>query len=118
MPAVIPVETTPQQLVDLCRETENSTVPGHPSRSIGGADFKKQQDRDGLVGKVVAASIKLEQCKPSDADRKLNDYETTLAMLMLTADSPTKAKISGDRGDILKGYLNAAQYAIATYVCP
>ena len=99
-------------LVTLCTDTESSSVGAIPP-----SDFKKQQDRDGLVGKVVAASFKMAQGKPCDADRKLRDYETALVLLMLTADSP-KAKISVSKGDQLQGDLNSAQAAIAPLQCP
>lgn len=96
----------------LCTDTENSLVGPIPPN-----DFKKQQDRDGLVGKVVAASFKMAQGKPCDAYQKLRDYETTLVLLMLTADSP-KAKISESKGDQLHIKLNAAQAAIGPMACP
>ena len=96
----------------LCTDTENSLVGAIPP-----SDFKKQQDRDGLVGKVVAASFKMAQGKPCDAYQKLRDYETTLVLLMLTADSP-KAKISESKGDQLHIKLNAAQAAIGPMACP
>ncbi|MDH3320653.1 MAG: hypothetical protein OEO84_13315 [Betaproteobacteria bacterium] len=96
----------------LCTDTENSLVGAIPPN-----DFKKQQDRDGLVGKVVAASFKMAQGKPCDAYQKLRDYETTLVLLMLTADS-TKAKISELKGDVLQIDLVAAQAAIGPMACP
>lgn len=103
---------TISELVTLCTDTESSSVGAIPP-----SDFKKQQDRDGLVGKVVAASFKMAQGKPCDADQKLRDYETALVLLMLTADSP-KAKISVSKGDQLQGDLNSAQAAIAPLQCP
>jgi len=99
-------------LVKLCADTEISTVGAIPPN-----DFKKQQDKDGLVGKVVAASFKMAQGKPCDAYQKLRDYETSLVLLMLTADSQ-KAKISESKGDQLHIDLNAAQAAIGPMACP
>ena len=95
----------------LCADTESSSVGNIPPN-----DFKKQQDKDGLVGKVVAAAFKLAQGKPCDADQKLRDYETSLVLLMLTADSP-KAKISEAKGDQLHTDLVAAQAAVGSLVC-
>ena len=96
----------------LCTDTEISAVGIIPP-----SDFKKQQDKDGLVGKVVAASFKMAQGKPCDAYQKLRDYETSLVLLMLTADSQ-KAKISESKGDQLHIDLNAAQAAIGPMACP
>lgn len=106
----MPAGTLPA-LVTLCADTESSTVGSVPP-----SDFLKVQDRDGLVGKVVAAAFKMAQGKPCDADLKLRDYETALVLLMLTADSP-KAKISVSKGDQLQGDLNSAQGAIAPLQC-
>jgi len=100
------------ELKTLCTNTEGSSVGAIPPN-----DFKKQQDKDGLVGKVVNASFKMAQGKPCDADQKLRDYETSLVLLMLTADSP-KAKISESKGDQLHIDLNAAQAAIGPMACP
>jgi hypothetical protein len=106
----MPAETI-MELNILCDHTENSSLGNVPPY-----DFLKQHARDGLVGKVVAASFKMAQGKPCDADQKLYNYRTTLSMLMLTAGGP-KAKISGSKGDQLHTDLNAAQAAIAPLPC-
>lgn len=95
-------------LFKLCDDTAKSLVP---------EDFKKQADRDGLVGKVVAAAYKMAQGKPCDAYQKLRDYETNLELLVLTVGTP-KAKIAEAKGDQLKGDLNAAMDDLAGVPCP
>lgn len=94
-------------LRELCRETEVANIPN---------DFKKKADRDGLVGKVVAAAFKMAQGKPCDAYQKLRDYETSLDLLTLTAGT-AKAKISESKADLLQEDLNAAMGAIAPISC-
>lgn len=98
-------------LVTLCGDTETPNVGSIPPN-----DFKKPADRDGLVGKVVAAAYKMAQGKPCDAYQKLRDYETALELLVLTAGTP-KAKISESKGDQLKGDLNVAMDALAPLPC-
>jgi hypothetical protein len=98
-------------LVTLCDNTEYSSVGTVPPN-----DFKKPADKDGLVGKVVAAAFKMAQGKPCDAYQKLHDYETSLYLLALTAET-AKAKISDSKADQLKWDLNTAQGAIARLSC-
>ena len=77
--------------------------------------FKNQQDIDGLVGKVVNATWKLDpnSFKPCEADKKLDDYETKLDLLEMSL----KQKVSDSTANTLRSYLNAAYSSIATYQC-
>lgn len=77
--------------------------------------FKNQQDKDGLVGKVVNATWKLDpnSFKPCDADKKLGDYDTKLDLLEMSL----KEKVSASTAIALRSYLNAAVSSIATYQC-
>lgn len=100
-----------EALRTLCIHTQESSVGTVPQY-----DFKKQADEDGLVGKVVAAAFKMAQTKPCDAYQKLRDYETSLYLLALTAET-AKAKISDWKADQLKGDLNIAMDAIAPISC-
>lgn len=98
-------------LVTLCDNTELTSVGSVPPN-----DFKKQADRDGLVGKVVAASFKMAQGKPCDAYQKLRDYQTDLKLLDLTAET-AKPKILERKADQLQTDLNFAMDAIAPISC-
>jgi len=102
---------TSLELTTLCADTETSSVGSVPPN-----DFKKQADRNGLVGKVVAAAYKMAQGKPCDAYQKLRDYETALELLVLTVGTP-KTKIGESKGDQLKGDLNAAMDALSPLPC-
>lgn len=88
---------------NLCKATEDAV------------DFKNDQDKDGLVGKVVNAAWKLDpnSFKPCDADKKLGDYDTKLDLLEMSL----KEKVSASTAIALRSYLNAAVSSIATYQC-
>lgn len=100
-PAVTCAELVPgacdAELSDLCAATE-------------AAGSLKDRDRDGLVSKVVGASIKISQEKILDAEQKLADYEFKLTSL---GDTP-KPKISEEDADTLSGLLIGAQICVAT----
>lgn len=85
------------ELTSLCAGTE-------------AAGSLKGRDRDGLVSKVVGASIKISQEKILDAEQKLADYELKLTSL---GDAP-KPKISEEDADTLSGLLIGAQICVAT----
>ena len=76
--------------------------------ATAGADSLKDRDQDGLVSKVVAAAIKLNQGKTDDADGKLDDYEDKLDALI----NAPKAKINDGDADLLSAALIDAQLCV------
>ena len=86
------------ELVALCTATDD-------------AGSLKDRDENGLISKVVGASIKLVQGKIPDADQKLGDYEAKLDQLASTSNTP-KAKISEEDADDLSDALIEAQLCV------
>lgn len=84
------------ELVALCEATE-------------AAASLKDRDRDGLVGKVVATSIKISQDKTADAEQKLADYGMKLDSLI----NAVKPKISEADANTLSALLVGAQICVA-----
>ena len=71
------------------------------------AESLKTRDRNGLIGKVLSASGKLDVNKVSDAEGKLSDYEDKLNALY-DPESSKKPKITHDDFvQLLKDVLDA-----------
>ena len=89
-------------LVDSECITELTTLCNHTSD----ADSLKTRDRNGLIGKVLNANVKLTQDKVSDASGKLDNYDTKLNDL----NDASKPKISNEdfvtlMDDVLKAQM-------------
>ena len=75
------------------------------------ADSLRTRDRNGLVGKVLNANVKLTQDKVVDATAKLDGYDRKLNALN---DDAKKPKISNDDFMVLLGELLEAQMCVGS----
>jgi hypothetical protein len=78
--------------------------------SIDGADSLTQRNKDGMISKVVGASLKMTQFKGTEAESKLGEVGTKVDLL---ADA-AKPKISETDASAISGGVNAAEICVVT----